>query len=163
MTANAELIDYWHKRPANVARYLGVIFHHPNAGTKRLLQNVPYDLDLLVDSIAQTFLGTAMQIPEEIKLDTDETDKGTITFGRIGADVRAFVDAIGISQTPITARVLTWLGEASNPVNDITLNVGSIAMTESEVQIKLTLGNDNFIGRADEVYTADEYVGLKFV
>ena len=92
-----------------------------------------------------------------------EPSKGTITFGRIGADVRAFIDAIGISQTPVTARVLTWLGESGNPVNDITLNVGSIALSDNQVSVKLTLGNDNFIGRADEVYVADEYVGLKYV
>lgn len=168
-TYSDEQRQYFNKRPANVIYYEAVEFYHPDFGYIRLVGNQYKDKAFSVDSVSQTFQAVSMQVPTVTNQSTDDTQAGTIVFGRIGVDVRKKLEMItpsGAINYPISARLLQYRSDdLTTPVYDRTVYVDTdgILINQESVNIKLAVSNPAKRTRKDLFYDPSIFVGLQSI
>ena len=154
------LKGFYYQQDGTQVRYLCVEFYHPSFGYIRLAQDQIDPISRNIDGVLYEFTASSCKIPEDLLFNSDDTDKGTISFNYIGYEIRKKLLAI-VDMTPIQARVLQYIGETNlNPIYDKKLSVGDISLNENTCSISLTQGNAQKQVKVDRRFTADKFVGL---
>lgn len=159
--SNADLQQFYQTQERNRALYTAVQISHPAITTIRLAHDQFGDITLRVDGIDRTFNGATFVVPEQAILASDQTEKGALSFNRIGYDVleelRKTDDYIGFD--PISVRVLQYLENITDPVSDYTAFADEVSLDARNVTIPLTVENFEKQTKADQIYTTDEFPG----
>lgn len=169
MPYSDEQKQYFIKRPANVLYYEAVQFYHPDFGYIRLVGNQYKDKAFTIDSSSESFQAVSMEVPTVTNQSTDNTQAGTIIFGRIGVDVRNKLKMItpsGSVNYPIEARLLQFRSDdLTGPVYDRTVYVDNdgIVINQDTVNIKLAVKNPAKATRKDLFYDPAIFVGLQTI
>lgn len=116
----------------------------------------------IVDGVLRDFTGSGFEVPEQEILAGDETEKGSLRFGRIGYQVATEIRKLDnvVSLSPLTIRVLQYLDIGGQPQSDYTVYSSDIKMTMRDVEITLTTENFEKQTRADKIVTTDKYPGV---
>jgi len=160
--------EYWAKRPANVINYDCVVFYHPDFGYINLVGNQFVDKTFTLDGDPVTFQAVAMESPGITAQATDNTQAGTIVFGRIGLTVRQKlmqITPLGAIKYPITARLLNYQTGVSEPIYDRLLYVDKdgVLINNESVNIKLSIDNPAKLTKKDLFYDPAVFTGLAYL
>lgn len=156
-------LEYWAQRPADVIKYMTVEFSHPDFGFIRLVDNIAPTLQFDVNGQLETFQGVAMDVPEVTNQTTDETQAGTIVFGRIGTDVRMKlmeITPLGAILYPITVKLRQY--ESGDNIYERTLYVNreGISISADSVNVRLSVDNPSKLANEQAFYSIETWVGL---
>lgn len=160
--------DYWHKRPADVLQFFTVEFFHPDFGFIRLVQNQYTDKILDVDGTPQTFQAVAMQIPTVTNQSTDSTQAGSISFGRIGTQVRQkllMITPLGSISFPIQVKIRQYEDGTAAAIYERRLYVNKNGITINADSVSVQLSVDNPAKLANELafYDPSVWTGLQTI
>lgn len=128
----------------------------------RLVKGYPLGRQLMVDGTMQQFTGSSFTVPEVSILESDETDKGALSFFRVGFEVRNKINEIN-GRTSVPVRILVYIGSEANPQQDFTVFASSATLTAREARISLTTENLEKQGKADRIYDPNDYPALQYI
>lgn len=149
---------YQQQRPRNEIARIAVIINN----SIRLVKGSPLGATLNVDGVPLQFQGSSFTVPEVSIIENNETDKGVLTFYRIGYDVRTIINMIG-GREPVPVRILVYLGSESAPQQDQTFAVSGVTLTSREARLNLTTENLEKQGKADRIFDPEQYPALRFI
>lgn len=128
----------------------------------RLVKDNFGEKSFIIDGQTQVFTGSGFEVPEQEILTGDDTEKGELTFSRIGYEVvtqvRKLDDLSELESLKI--RVLQYIGEGGEPQADYTVYSGDISFNSRDVTITLTTENFEKQTRADKIATTDKIPGI---
>jgi hypothetical protein len=90
---------------------------------------------------------------------SDDTNKGQLTFNRVGYGVRQVEKAIG-GLTKVTVRILVYFDDNTTPEQDYTVGAGGINYTEQTVSVALKATNLSKVTSGEQIYAREEFPGL---
>lgn len=163
--------EYWHKRPANIIKYMTVEFYHPDFGYIRLVANQFNDKQFLVDGTNETFQAVSMEIPQVTNQTTDTTQASSLVFGRIGIEVRSKllqITPLGAIKNPIDV-VIRQYEQIDNqaPTNiyerKLYVNSDGITIGIDSVTVQLSVDNPAKLTNQFAFYDPQVWPGLNFV
>lgn len=160
--------EYWSKRPANVLQYLTAEFYHPDFGYIRLVQNQYTDKTFDVDGTGEVFTATSMEIPTVTSQSTDTTQAGSISFGRIGSDVRQklmMITPMGSINYPIQVTLRHYENGITAPIYERRLyaDKNGIAIGADNVTVKLSVNNPAKLTNEGSFYDPAVWTGLQSI
>ena len=157
--SDSDLKEFYYTQDGTQIRYLCVEFYYSSFGYIRLVQDQVENISKNVDGQLVEFTASSAVIPEDLLFSTNENEKGKITFNYIGYDIRTKLISI-TDLTPISARILQYIGEDLNPSYDKVVSVGEISLNATSCTIQLTLGNAAKQAKVDRLFTAGKFPGL---
>lgn len=160
MTYTTAFREYTQKSLGNTPKYMCVIISAPSITPFRLVKGIAEGGTFTVDGVDYFFEGSGFEAPELSQLQNDDTEKGTLSFNRVGYNVRAIEKQIG-GLEKVTVRILTYLGNKTTTQSDFTYEAGSINYDESTVSIPLRATNYAKVAAAQQIYTAEEFPALE--
>lgn len=158
--------EYWVKRPANVLQFFTAEFFHPDFGFIRLVQDQFSDKVFDVDGTPETFQATSMNIPQVTNQSTDTTRAGTISFGRIGSNVRQkllLITPLGAINSPIQVKIRQYEDGVVSPIYErrLYVNKNGITINADSVSIQLSVNNPAKITNEGAFYDPSIWTGLR--
>lgn len=158
----SDLQQFYTTQPRAGRLLTAVEIKHPAINTVRLAKDQFQDQTLLVDGVNQTFKGASFAVPEQSILASDETEKGNLSFNRIGFEVltelRKTDNYSGFES--MVVRVFQYLDGISTPVSDYSVFAEEVNLDARNVTITLTTENFEKQSKADQIFTADEFPGI---
>jgi len=159
MTFTDAFKSYTQQSPSNIQKFVCVIIDSADSNQIRLVKGAPLGATFTVDGNQLAFEGSAFEAPEVSVLMSDDTNKGQLTFNRVGYGVRQVEEAIG-GLTKVTVRILVYLGNQTAPEQDYTVGAGGLTYTEQTVSLALKATNLSKVTSGEQIYTRDEFPGL---
>lgn len=159
MTQTNNFKQWTQQSNSNTQKFVCVIIDSADSNQIRLVKGAPLGKTFTVDGAPLLFQGSAFEAPEVSVLMSDDTNKGQLTFNRVGYGVRQVEKAIG-GLTKVTVRILVFFDENTTPEQDYTVGAGGINYTEQTVSVALKATNLSKVTSGDQIYTRDEFPGL---
>lgn len=160
---NNELKEFYTTQNSDKIIYYAFIISSDSMGEFRFVKNQTEDITFNVDSTPKIFSGISAELPEESMLSSDDTDKGEISFDRIGYDV--ITELRKLDNAPkfeaVNVRILQYIEGDLDPQSDYSVFMGNFSASEREVTLTLTTQNLNKQAKGNKTYEPNIYVGLK--
>ena len=163
--------EYWHKRPANIIKYMTVEFYHPDFGYIRLVANQFNDKVFDVNGGDETFTAVSMEIPQVTNQSTNTNRAAALTFGRIGIEVRnklLEITPVGAISNPISVTIRQYEQvDEDTPVNiyerSLYVSKNGITIGIDTVTVELSVDNPAKLTNQTAFYDPAVWIGLNFV
>jgi hypothetical protein len=160
--------EYWSKRPADVLQFFTVEFFHPDFGFIRLVQDQFSDRILDVDGTPETFQAAAMEIPQVTNQSTDSTQAGSISFGRIGTQVRQkllLITPLGAINFPIQVKIRQYQDGVTTAIYErrLFVNKNGITINADAVTVQLSVDNPAKLANEGAFYDPEVWTGLRSI
>lgn len=157
--------------PADSPLFSTVSFENDNASPLHILvsgKNGPYkNRYFTVDSVPTEFVATSCTIPQ-VTNQGDDNNLGGITFGRVGSEAFAFLDAVNKnsrlpSDTVIKITIRKWVSGAVDPIFERVCYADNsgISINSSGVSVDLAVDNPALV-TAVAFYDPSEYPGMAY-
>ena len=160
--------EYWAKRPANILQFFTVEFFHPDFGYIRLVQDQYTDQVFDVDGTPEAFQATSMRLPKITNQSTDSTQAGTISFGRIGSQVRQkilMITPLGAINSPIQVKLRQYEEGVVSPIYErrLYVNKNGITINADAVSVQLSVNNPAKLANEGAFYDPAIWTGLRSI
>lgn len=158
-----QLKQFFITEEENRATYVCVIISHSAFGDFYLVKDQIGDKVFNIDGIDRTFMGAMVKVPEESILASDDIDKGSVSFDRIGYEVLTEIKKLDNQFTlePTVVRVLRFLEGITAPQNDYSAFVESFNFGVRNVSFNLTSQNLSKSTKNDEIFDPKFFPGLQ--
>jgi len=158
-----ELKQFFSTQDGEKTVYTAVIISNPAFGAFRLVKNQIGNKTFNVDGLDQVFMGAFVQVPEESILSSDDIDKGTLSFDRVGYEVLKEVRKLDDNPTldATEVRVLRYLEGVTAPQNDYSVLVETFKFGIRTVSFDLTTQNLNKSTKNNEIFDPQFFPGLQ--
>jgi len=146
--------------------YTAVIISSQSMGSVNLIKDFIGDIDINVDGTPTKFVGAMIEVPEQSILGSDDVDKGSIRFDRVGFEVVTKLRLLDNAPAfeSVSVRILQYASDdLTSPQNDYTVYAANFNVGSRAVTIELTTQNLQKITRSDEIYNPSEFIGLENV
>lgn len=160
MTYTTAFREYTQRSNGDIPKYMCVIISSANAPTIRLVKGVAEGGTFTVDGADYLFEGSGFEAPELSQLQSDDTEKGNLSFNRVGYNVREREKQIG-GLDAVTVRILTYLGNKTTIQSDFSYEAGAINYDSASVSIPLRASNYAKVAKAQQIYTPEEFPALE--
>lgn len=164
MSESNEYKEFFQGQPRDKAKWTCVEIKSPSIGAFRLIRDYIGDKQLNdLDGILRTFSGAKVSVPEKAILASDDTEKGSISFDRIGYAALSEVRKLDNANSPenVTINVLTYFEGNLDPDTYYQVYSKDFTFTKRGFEIALTTENLNKQTKANQIITADEFEGLR--
>lgn len=164
MSESNEYKEFFQGQPSDKARWTCVEIKSPSIGAFRLIKDYMGDKQLNdLGGVLQTFKGINVSVPEKAILASDDTEKGSISFERIGYDALTKIRPLDNANSPedVAINVLTYFEGSLDPDTYYRVYAKEFTFTKRGFEIALTTENLNKQTKANQIITADEFEGLR--
>lgn len=154
---------YWAQRPAAVVKYSTVEFSHSDFGFVRLVANQFSDKVFDIDGTPETFQAVSMEVPQVTNQSTDSTEAGSISFGRIGTDVRKKlfeISPLGAISEPIVVKLRQYESGLNIYERKLYVNKDGISINADAVSVRLSVDNPARLSNEQAFYDPATWIGL---
>ena len=159
----SEQVEYYNRKPSDVAQYDTVTFEADDIPTIRLVANQPFDKTFQ----GQVYRGVKMSVPSVAEQTSETSKQGTLVFGRIGNELIPVLrnrDPLQ-SSNPIKATLRLYKEGVTEPIYQRVAYVPNdgISYDADSVNIKLAMDNPSKLSIPSLSYDPTVWRGLILV